>query len=74
MVHKGITQDRPPKHYSWFYNQETYDIITNFFRKDLDAFQYLFDDKDCQETIKFEVEYLKTKSNRRNSKVQYKGQ
>lgn len=69
MVHKGITQDRPMKHYSWFYNQETYDIVTHFFRKDLEVFDYKFNPKDCQKTLTLIPEFTYQESNRRKSKI-----
>ena len=33
------------KHYSYSYNQRTYDIITKYYRIDLDTFDYTFEDK-----------------------------
>tara|TARA_R110001592_G_scaffold192795_14_gene439853 strand:+ start:12386 stop:13468 length:1083 start_codon:yes stop_codon:yes gene_type:complete len=55
MTHKGGTDVRPDKHYSWHYNQKTYDIITNYYRMDLDHFNYEFENNIGTTKIEFEV-------------------
>lgn len=84
MSHKGNNAVRPDKHYSWHYNQQTYDIITNYYRKDLQQFNYEFENEIGTTKIKFEVpgkhnHAFKTERSsykRRhegNSKTNYKG-